>query len=77
MLKFRLGCYIYKVVSFSSLVTNIRLSDLMPHVTNGSNDLLQEVNSEQVKTTPESKSLQPRSGGRARITDMKNANALG
>ena len=55
----------------------------MPHVTNGSNDLLQEVNSEQVKTTPESKSLQPRSGGRARITGklkdtyMKNADALG
>ena len=55
----------------------------MPHAKNGSNGLLQAVKPEQLKTTPDLKTLQPRSGYCASLTDMlrdvyiKNAKALG
>jgi len=71
------------VVFFSSRVTNVRLPDLTPHTKNGSNDLLQEVKPEQLKSTSDSKMLGRRSRCCARITDKlrdaytKNAEALG
>jgi hypothetical protein len=58
-----------KVVFTSPLVSNVRLSDLVPLTKNGSNSPLQEVKLEQLKTTSDSKSLQPRSGYFARLKD--------
>jgi hypothetical protein len=50
-----------KVIFFSPLVANIRLFNLVPHKKNGSNNLLQEVKPEQLKTMLHSQTLHLRS----------------
>jgi hypothetical protein len=78
MFTLEFSLYFYsKVVLFSPLVTNIRLSNHVPHTKNGSSTLLQEVKPEQLKTTLDSQVLHSRGQCSARQVEkdayIKNA----
>jgi hypothetical protein len=70
-----------KWIFFSPLVTNVRLSNLVPQTKNGSSCLLQEVQPEQLKSMLDSQALHSRSQCSARQAErdanIKNAEALG